>query len=109
MKKKKRSRNLKWATAHLSTGWGAQALGHSAARAQARGALGHAGVAAGTGAWGSSARGARQEQHGRAARALGARPGRAAGPVGSALGALSLFLAQFDSVFFRSLIFGHCS
>ena len=32
----------------------------------------------------------------------GARPGRAAGPVGCALGALSLFLARFDSVLFLS-------
>ena len=41
--------------------------------------------------------------------ALGERPGRATGPAGSALGALNLFLALFESVFFRSLIFGHCS
>ena len=38
----------------------------------------------------------------RTVRALGARPGRAAGPVGCALGALSLFLTQFDSVLFLS-------
>ena len=44
-----------------------------------------------------------------ATRELGARPGRAAGPAGSALCALSLFLARFDSIFFQSLIFGHCS
>ena len=47
------------------------------------------------GAWGvgrGRASGARQ----------GARPGRAAGPVGCALGALSLFLARFDSVLFLS-------
>ena len=32
----------------------------------------------------------------------GARPGRAAGPTGCALGALGLFLTQFDSVLFLS-------
>ena len=45
-------------------------------------------------------------QHGREAGRSGARqgalPGRAAGPVGCALGALSLFLVQFDSVLFLS-------
>ena len=38
------------------------------------------------------------------ARGLGARAGQ-----GCALGALGLFLAWFDSVFFLSQIFGHCS
>ena len=37
-------------------------------------------------------------------RALGARPSQ-----GYAFGALGLFLARFDSVFFLSQIFGHCS
>ena len=42
--------------------------------------------------------------------ARGARAARrAAGRAGCALGARSLFLARFDSVFFRSQIFGHCS
>ena len=52
---------------------------------------------------GRSARGTRGRQAG--ARAAG----RAAGPAGCALGARNLFLARFDSVFFRSQIFGHCS
>ena len=52
---------------------------------------------------GRSARGARDRQAG--ARAAG----RAAGPAGYALGVRNLFLARFDSVFFRSQIFGHCS
>ena len=34
-----------------------------------------------------------------------ARPGRAVGPVGCALGALSLFLARFDSILFLSRFF----
>ena len=38
----------------------------------------------------------------RAARALGARSGRAAGLASCALGALSLFLTRFDSVLFLS-------
>ena len=38
----------------------------------------------------------------RGRQARGARPGRAVGPVGYALGALSLFLARFDSVLFMS-------
>ena len=55
---------------------------------------------------GKSARGAR----GRQAGSRGARAARrAAGPVGCALGARILFLARFDSVFFRNHIFGHCS
>ena len=66
----------------------AQARGALGARALggmgARGAAGHAGR--------SRARGAQQ----------GARPGCAARPVGCALGALSLFLARFDSVLFLS-------
>ena len=59
-------------------------------------------TAAARGARATRARGARDMGAGRAA-------GRAVGPAGSALGALSLFLARFDSVFFRSQIFGHCS
>ena len=59
--------------------------------------------------WLGWVRGGGQKRHGRAARALGAGPRRAAGPAGSALGALSLFLARFDSVFLWSLIFRHCS
>ena len=46
------------------------------------------------------------ERHGRSAGKRGARQGgrsgHAAGPVGCALGALSLFLARFDSVLFLS-------
>ena len=34
--------------------------------------------------------------------AVWARPGRAVGPMGCALGALGLFLAWFDSIFFPS-------
>ena len=82
MKKKKKFAEPRWATAHLSIRLGAQALGARARGRQARGA-----------------RWARQ----------GARPGRDAGPVGCALGALSLFLARFDSVRFLSRFFGHCS
>ena len=56
-------------------------------------------------------RGAADERQGRSKRA-GARQGhaagRAAGPTGCALGALSLFLARFDSVLFLSQIFRHC-
>ena len=37
-----------------------------------------------------------------AGRGRGERPGRAAGPAGYALGALGLFLTQFDSVLFLS-------
>ena len=43
----------------------------------------------------------RHERAGRGAR-QGARPSRVAGPVGCALGTLSLFLARFDSVLFMS-------
>ena len=59
-------------------------------------------------AGGSGARGA-------SGRALGARQGVGRAALarglakGCALGALSLFLARFDSVFFLSQIFGHCS
>ena len=44
---------------------------------------------------------------GRQAGAVAAR--HAAGPAGYALGAHSLFLARFDSIFFRSQIFRQCS
>ena len=37
-----------------------------------------------------------------AGRGKGSRPGRAAGPIGCALGALGLFLTRFDSVLFMS-------
>ena len=81
-------------------GWGA-GLGAGRRRAndteRARGALGTRGDGRpGTGRHGragrSRARGAQQ----------GTRPGHAARPVGCALGALSLFLARFDSVLFLS-------
>ena len=67
---------------------------------QARGALGLAGRrgAAGVQAGDRGARGA-----------AGPAAGRAAGPADCALGALSFFLARFDSVLFLSQIFGHCS
>ena len=58
---------------------------------------------------------ARSAAGGRAQQAQGARGAagrvirRAAGPARCALGALSLFLARFDSVLFLSQIFGHCS
>ena len=48
---------------------------------------------AASGRWAARARGKQ---------ARGARPGRAAGPVGCAFGALSLFLARFDSILFLS-------
>ena len=70
--------------------------GARAARAQACGECGG----------GRSARGERGRQAG-ARRAPAAR--LFAGPAGCALGARSLFLALFDSVFFQSHIFGHCS
>ena len=57
--------------------------------------------------------GEQQQARKRVAGAPGARhwraAGRTAGPTGCALGALSLFLARFDSVLFLSQIFGHCS
>ena len=64
---------------------------------------------------GRGAAGAWQGRTARAAWALGARPGRWARGLGvragqgCALGALSLFSTRFDSVFFLSQIFGHCS
>ena len=64
-------------------------LGARAARAQGRWALGATERKAGA----------------RVAHAAG----RAAGPAGCALGARNLFLARFDSVFFQSQIFRHCS
>ena len=71
-----------------------------AGTAQARGARG----AGGSGARG--ARGARGTGVARACRArrmrAGRVSGRAVGPADSALGALSLFLARFDLVFFLS-------
>ena len=60
---------------------------------------------------GARAVGVRRRGRARQARGLGA--GRAAWARGlakdCALGALSLFFARFDSVFFLSQIFGHCS
>ena len=57
--------------------------------------------------------GARQWRAGRAQQGRGLGSGCAAWPPGlakgCALGALSLFLARFDSVFFLSQIFEHCS
>ena len=80
--------------------------------ARACGARGHAGRAGvrGARAWQERAGRARHAgwgARGRQARAHAA--GRAAGPAGCALGARNLFLARFDSVFFQSQIFGHCS
>ena len=67
------------------------------------------GLTGGMGAWRSACGKLRLRGAGRHRRAAGrhvawqgARPGRAAGPVGCALGALSLFLARFDSVLFLS-------
>ena len=130
---------MKWATAHLSTGWvgrrarntaqaqtrarrghrsaGAGAVGRQA-QALGRGRAGREGGVGVQGTRGAQACGAlRRAGCSGVARARGARPagrlgraaGRAAGPAGCALGAHSLFLARFDSVFFRSQIFGHCS
>ena len=53
-------------------------------------------------AGGSGARGVR-------GRALGARPGRAGWPRAVHSVHSACFLARFDSVFFLSQIFGHCS
>ena len=78
------------ATLGLTGRWGAQAAGVRA-DAQVVGARARA-----------DALGAAGERQGRAA-------GGAAGPVGCALSALSLFLARFFSVLFLSQIFGHCS
>ena len=105
----------------LGIGGGAQARRLGAERAawqgcaggRRRAALGGTGMAwarvghvggrlAGAGGRVGRGRGATCKRQGRAA-------GRAARPAGCALGALCLFLAQFDSVFFRSQIFGHCS
>ena len=77
------------------------ATGAGRARQQARGARGNrrgARAATGAGCARQQARGARGTQ----AQALGAWPGRVAGPAGCALGALSLFLTRFDSVLFLS-------
>ena len=82
----------------VTGGMGAgKALGAASARAGGAGRAAQA-LACGTGAQ-------------RVAWALGARPGRWARGLakGCALGALSLFLTRFDSVFFLSQIFGHCS
>ena len=55
-------------------------------------------------------RGARERRRARGARARARHRRWARGLAkGCALGALSLFLARFDSVFFLSRIFGHCS
>ena len=70
--------------------------GRAGSRRQVRGAR------SGRRAGGVQARGARQAGAGRTAWARGL-------ALGCALGALGLFLARFDSVFFLSQIFGHCS
>ena len=105
-KKKIFRQNLKWATAHLSRrlGAGRGARGAAARRqgAWARGALTR-GAWGAAGAWQAGRGGAEGTRPRRWARGLGAQA------KGYALGALSLFLARFDSVFFRSQIFGHCS
>ena len=82
------------------------------AQAEARWALGLWATRPGTrsralrhgtqGVAGSLQAGARGTRHGGTARELGPWPGRAAGPVGCALGALSLFSTRFDSVLFLS-------
>ena len=95
----------------------ARALGRWArgtARARCAGARRQAGARGGKGrGHDAGARGAPRRQALRRGRTPGARQGRTAGPAaepaGCALGALRLFLAQFDSVFFRSQIFRHCS
>ena len=117
-KKKNLVQNLKWATAHLSRRLGARRVG---ARLGARASTGLAGgrlatlgrvgraAAGGTGARGyggtqaglTGAR-ARQQARGAPGTQAWARLGRVAGPVGCALGALSLFLARFYSVLFMS-------
>ena len=117
--------NLKWATAHLSIGWGAarqhcaQASAQAGAGAPSKGhgrvdegrwARGTAGARGGAqvrqqalGGTGAGAQGAGASGRGsrRGAQAW-ARPRRAVGPTGCALGALSLFLTRFDSVLFLS-------
>ena len=73
----------------------------------ALGLLGCAGPAGRVGRVGRAGRAGRAGCAGRvwngpwaSTRGAGTRPGRAAGPAGCALGALSLFLARFDSVLF---------
>ena len=87
---------------------GARRAGGRAARRRARGAQAGARRASGR----AAQAGARQgHTAGRAAHTARARHRRWARRLakGCALGALSLFLAQLDSVFFLSHIFGHCS
>ena len=117
--------NLKWATAHLSR---RQSAGRAGARLGARAHVGHrrqADASTGAGARGARqqttralggvaalrrgarARGAGRHEHAAGRRGVrgvrqGPRSGRAAGLVGCALGALSLFLAWFDSLWFLS-------
>ena len=69
---------------------------------------GHAGGAQAHGARGAGSSSARQGAAGRGRERQGAAWARGLAK-GCALGALSLFLALFDSVFFLSQIFGHCS
>ena len=81
---------------------GRWALGEGRAGGHKRATLGR------TGRWGAQAGGSAGASSRRTGAWQGLAAGRAAGPAGYALGALSLFLARFDSVFFRSHIFGHC-
>ena len=89
-----------------TTGARVGALGSQEGGAQAR--RGRAWAGAGERTRGAHGRGARGAQHG-----SGTSAGRSAWArglaKGCALGALSLFLARFYSVFFLSLIFGHFS
>ena len=87
-------------------GW-AQGARHGTSTGAGALALGRAGCAGVQGArvWQERGGARAAGRLGRAGRATG----RAAGPASCALGARSLFLARFDSVFFRSQIFGHCS
>ena len=82
--------------AGLGTGLGVQ-VGARDARSRRRRQAGAGHRRWALGRWVARARG-RQARGTRQA----ARPRRAAGPVGCALGALSLFLARFDSILFLS-------
>ena len=88
-----------------------QALGERACCRHAGRAGLAAGVAGARAAGRGNRRGRAQSARGRAGWAAGARPGRWARglALGCALGALGPFSIRFDSVFFLSQLFGHCS
>ena len=76
--------------------------GSGLTRQQERGARGNRSGARGSRRGAHAAAGTGCAQHAGAWRGRGARPRRAAGPAGCALGALGLFLTRFDSVLFVS-------